>query len=986
MNRIETAIRQNNCVLVAGSEFLARETNELIQKLSTPSAALVTTEDFPLVNTESFSGLSNGGLVVIVEPNLSSDLEGLEELSVILKSIDHKLRVLVVSKFFNRSAFPIELRMQNLQHLKLRGDHMAKQLAKTFSESAPAAPSALNQLSAALFGDSKEPAQQTSTRRPKVDAPRPEFVGREAQLESLKSMISEKGSALVVHGPSGIGKRWLVQHLLNDLELTPIPTLNLSQDFGADALMGRIAVAAKNAGDDKLFRTLKPNKGKKGPQSRMRPSPRKLVELVIESLKLDALANHVFVISGLEYTLERDTGYFFHEGMLELLIDAMLRTELSAKIIFLSTQVPLVYTENGLREVSLSGLEHSFIPQLFEAWHVGDQVNTSGEMLYQQTHGHPLALRHIAIATRENKDLSALDADNDEQLLDTVDDIKGLRKILRSCEQELDDSSRKALYQLALLDFPADQNLLKAFDINSRLRSSLLAAGVLEQTPGQGSTRCYYVHPLMRRTLPYRKLYDFELMKSVAKTLQSLAKGLQSSDSLKSLAYIQSANVLLQNSRSHKDCWNLDVMFIDPIISNINEILSRPLPKDNKEKSNSLQERNIRLARTLLDSAYSDCPNHPDALFHNLRILQLQKSDNDSFRNLFKRIRESGATPDSYHKEASFFRNKRIISEVVSVLETAVKQFPNSGTLHRRLADSHFKNGNGTAAEAALTLAVNLQPKMPENFSLMGYILFHQGQESWEAAQNAFDMARSLGPVSSVLLVREAELLRAQGLGASDTTEAAAFFGAAIEKIDEALALDRSHHSARVIKAKVLLDQIDKRGDTATEDEITDLKALLRPALKRKDNAEAFIQQARVLIAGNEHDDIERLLDKAYKIEKNRHEQFYIRGILYFKQEKPDLAKQSFETAMQYTPKSAPEYGVYAAAAAQMLEMIKTGKFASHITSSSSDNVDQGFRTEASIKVRKKKSEKAEAEEGSAPEDQLSESSSESDDVSSDLD
>ena len=986
MNRIETAIRQNNCALVAGSEFITRESSALIRDLSAPSAALNATETFEAITEDTFKHLTAGGLVVLVEPNVSSDSAGLEQLSILLKSTGQKVRVLVVSKFFNRSAFPIALRMLNLQHLKMRGDHMAKQLAKTFSEKAPQDSSSLNQLSAALFGRGSEPSQSKSAALPKIEAPRPEFIGRESQLTDFKAMIEENGSAIVVHGPSGIGKRWLVKQALSDYDFTVIPTLNLSANFGADALMGRIAIAAKNQGEDKLFHALKPNKGRKGPQSRMRPSPKKLVELVINTLKSDALEKHVFVISGVEYTLEHETGHFYREGMLELIVGSMLRNELNAKVILLSTLAPRLYTENGLREVGLQGLEQSFIPQLFDAWHVGDQTESNGDSLHQQTHGHPLALRHVAIAKRDNKDLSELDDSNEEQLLDTIDDTKGLRKILRSCEHNLDESARKALYQLALLDFPADQSVLKAFDINRRLRSALLASGVLEQTPGHGGARQYYVHPLMRRTLPYRKLYDFDNMKVVAKTLQSLAKGAHSNnESLKSFAYIQSANVLLQNARAHKECWNLDVMFIDPLISNISDILNRPLPKGDKEKSKGLLERNIRVARALIDSAYSDCPNHPDALFHNLRLLQLQKADNDAFRAHFKRIRESGATPDSYHKEASFFRNKRIIGEVVSVLQAAVKQFPHSGTLHRRLADSHFKAGNTTAAEAALTVAVNLQPKMPENFSLMGYILLHQGQDSWEAAQNAFDMARSLGPPSAVLLVREAELLRAQGLLGSDTAQSTAFFNAAIEKLDEALERDRGHHSARVIKAKVLLDQIDKRGDSATEEEITNLKELLRASLKRKDNAEAFIQQARILIASNTHDDIERLLDKAYKIEKNRHEQYYIRGILYFKQENPDRAKQSFETAMQYTPKSAPEYGVYEAAAAQMLEMIKSGKFTSKPTESRPPSEeDQGFRTESTIKVRKKQTE--DSQPSAAPEEDTSNAEPESDDVSADLD
>ena len=99
MNRIETAIRQNNCALVAGSEFLTRESSALIRDLSAPSAALSATDSFPEISEETFAHLSAGGLVVLVEPNISTDSEGLEKLSVLLKATGQKVRVLVVSKF-----------------------------------------------------------------------------------------------------------------------------------------------------------------------------------------------------------------------------------------------------------------------------------------------------------------------------------------------------------------------------------------------------------------------------------------------------------------------------------------------------------------------------------------------------------------------------------------------------------------------------------------------------------------------------------------------------------------------------------------------------------------------------------------------------------------------------------------------------------------------------------------------------------------------
>ena len=68
-----------------------------------------------------------------------------------------------------------------------------------------------------------------------------------------------------------------------------------------------------------------------------------------------------------------------------------------------------------------------------------------------------------------------------------------------------------------------------------------------------------------------------------------------------------------------------------------------------------------------------------------------------------------------------------------------------------------------------------------------------------------------------------------------------------------------------------------------------------------------------------------------------------------------------------------------------MLEMIKSGKFTSKPTESRPPSEeDQGFRTESTIKVRKKQTE--DSQPSAAPEEDTSNAEPESDDVSADLD
>ena len=76
MNRIETAIRQTTVLwwpVVNSSPVIKRSYSRFICTFSCPECHRLISE----ISEETFAHLSAGGLVVLVEPNISTDSEGL---------------------------------------------------------------------------------------------------------------------------------------------------------------------------------------------------------------------------------------------------------------------------------------------------------------------------------------------------------------------------------------------------------------------------------------------------------------------------------------------------------------------------------------------------------------------------------------------------------------------------------------------------------------------------------------------------------------------------------------------------------------------------------------------------------------------------------------------------------------------------------------------------------------------------------------------
>ena len=91
-------------------------------------------------------------------------------------------------------------------------------------------------------------------------------------------------------GIEGIGKRALIEHVIAQNEWVRVPELRINQHLNGDAFLGRLAQLFASVGNDALL------KGLSGEQI----SIDQTLKLVAEGLGSDALANHCFVVSGLQ--------------------------------------------------------------------------------------------------------------------------------------------------------------------------------------------------------------------------------------------------------------------------------------------------------------------------------------------------------------------------------------------------------------------------------------------------------------------------------------------------------------------------------------------------------------------------------------------------------------------------------------------------------------------------------------------------------------
>ena len=381
MNRVEVAIQDNRCVLVFGSKVLAEADvlGELRRRPGIPATTLGGDQPSPCtaLNAETLGAAlgKEGGVVCLIEAD-SIDSQGIQVLATLVQGSPSKPRLVVVGRAFNPFLLPGPLRLLKFEHEKKR----AREFLQTLPIPVVAAP---------VAAPVEEPKKKVS------GAPRASFSGREDELAALTAML-DAGGPVVVHGPPGIGKRWLVEKALQGRPQKRVPDFHVGWGSEADSLYARIAMIASEAGDNRLAEALR--------NPATRPVPAALAALAVESLA--AAPETTLVIDRFEHVLRRD-GTFHRESRFEMLLRSLLLGGYSTRLVFLSTIRPRFYRETegaGLKLVELGGLKGRELHEIFDAFRVDEFPRENFGEIHNRIHGHPLAARLFAVAVREVED------------------------------------------------------------------------------------------------------------------------------------------------------------------------------------------------------------------------------------------------------------------------------------------------------------------------------------------------------------------------------------------------------------------------------------------------------------------------------------------------------------------------------------------------------------------------------------------------------
>jgi tetratricopeptide (TPR) repeat protein len=887
MQRVEAAIRSNRCVLAIGGKLVASPDVVMeLRRRSVPAVGLSGEPVHPVqpLNAETIApALSGeGAIIVLVEPETGGDARGLADLAEALKGAAVKPRLFVAARAFNPFALPMGLRLLKFEHLKLRARDFLSQLPLDAPAPAPAAPKAPTAAAAA----------EASVPKDAPKAPRPTFVGREQELGEMKTHLSSDGGPILVYGPKGVGRRWLVEKAIADSGLERLPDLTFGRGIGADTLLARIASIAEAAENDELGKAL---------QSKHRPSPQALAELAAEALSKAPLAGKVWALFGLDALLDRRNGSLYREDRLGMVVWRILESTPALRIVMVTDALPRFFREGqgkAIRVVNVEGLLGRELHELFDVWHCEGIERDRFGPIHQRTFGHPMSTRALAIQAREDGgDLDALLEAPRLLKAETIWDLEPLMRHFRRRVGALGEEDRKALAAAAHLKEPGTAQDLNAIGVSRNARLSLMAQGLLEQTPSQDDRR-YYVHPLVAEHLTFQEAADFDTMERLAHQLLEEVRGKRGPVWI---AAAQESNRLVVEARKQRSRTPLPFPDGDPFVESIRGLMRR-------------KHARLDIARTRVNEILKVDPQNTELLLADAELKATEKQSSEVVLAAFARAAETAPTPEVFHQEASTCLDKSSRPKAIQALERGVQAFPANARLFRRLAYLYIRDNRLDEAIAALRTAMELEPMMPDAYGALGEIFTMKGPEHWNDAIAALEEALRLDPENANHLTRRAALVRLQGI--VDPDKRTELWAKAEEDLRKAIQLDTKHDDAHLLLGTLLLDQA---GD------LDQAEWLIKKALKQTETPEGLVQRARVLIRRAAFQEAEQLLNRAVKKDHDSHSAYAGRGELWSAQGQVFLAFDAFKQARDKAPPNWPERAIYEAQMTQLGSLIESG-------------------------------------------------------------
>ena len=739
MNRVVDAIDAGRCSLaISGSLLkdpdvmlaLTRRGSLTPMALSGPPVApVVTISDVGVARAAQ-----PGGILVLIEPQ-SEDGAGLGKLAKILERAGLTPTVLVVSRAFNPFQFASLLPGVPVAHIKGRGKSFLGKLPIPTGETATA--------------PVEPPPRVASARKAAGDtgAPRFEFVGREEELPALTEVLQAPGP-VVVSGPLGSGRTWLVEHAIEASGLTRVPDLILGRGVGFDALAARLAELLVDAGDERLAKALSSGH-----------TPRQIVELAVTCLaEAESLADKVMVVHELQTTMGR-SGDFFRKSRVELLVRALLTQAMPLRLVFISTAQPRFFREGQdapLRRIEVGGLKGRFLHDLFQSYKAPEFPREHFGPLAERIHGHPMAARTFAVELRLRDDGLKL-LDNHRFLaMKSFDDTQPLRRHLQRRVDKLSDKARAALAMIAHFRSPVTGQMLADMGLGRRDRLHLLAHGVLDMVGTQNDRR-YHVHPLIRSALRSRETSDFDILVRVGDLYSRMGRD---TTGIERVAWAQEANRAYAAGRRFRSLINLRYPDHDEILETCYGLIRSKNPRPD-------------LAEQRLSEILRLDPSNTDAWLLLGELRQRQGADKDVIQGLYDEAITMAATPELFHQLVNWHLSRRSSGQAVSALEAAVEIMPSESRLRTRLAAILLKVGRRPEALEGLRQAMEIDPMLPDAYGLLGQAKRQEGREALGEAEDLLREAVRLAPGDPIQTTRLVYLLLEVGRGDADRREAA---------------------------------------------------------------------------------------------------------------------------------------------------------------------------------------------------------------------
>ncbi len=913
MNRVEAAIAEGRCVIALGSQLL-RDSDVLKEVRHRAGIPIVVLGGEPVdpavpVSADTLSPCLDrpGGVLVLVEPDAARDGKGLAVVSSAVQKGKNKPRMVVAARAFNPFLMPMALRLLKMEQERKRARDFLGSLPVP-SAAAPAAPApkarpaaAATSMAAAFAPQAtRSGAAPGAKSKPKsgVRAPRVGFSGREQELESLSSMLGE-GGPIVVSGPKGVGRRWLVERCLSESPLRRLPDVVLSFSSAADHLYARLAQATEDAGDKRLAKAMR--------SAANRPAPLQLAQLAVSCLQADGLSDAVMVIH-VDDRLMRDDGSMHRRGRLELLLEALLANRYAPRLIFTMERKPAFYREGGgeaLRILPLGGLAGKELYEIFDAYRFSEAPRDKMGEIHRLTHGHPMAVRTVAVMAMAADDPQAALSDRKLLKLETVEQIEPLARKLRRRVERLPDPLRKVLATIAHLEHPAPADILQRVGVSRADRITLLAKGLLESTPVMGSERLYYVHPLVALQLTRREVTDYPTFETLGHAYLELHKRARGSEKLQ---LGLEGNRCLLMARRGRSAVRLPFPDQDAEVESVRGLLRARQPR-------------LDLAEQRLNYLTKADPGNTEALLLRAETLIATKSAPEQIQEAFDRPASAAPTPEVFHLEANWHQSRKNPAAAIDALMRGAELFADNGRLRRRLAGLLLEAKRTDEAVEVLKQTLALEPMMPDTYGLLGQVMMDAGPASWQQATEYLEEALRLTPDDALHLARMGRLMRLRGMLEREQREE--LWARATEYFEQAIGDQRRNHRAMVELATLLLD---RQGQADLERVAWLLDKASKPRAKGKPRRPDKVLEARLAARRGRVDEAEAVLERLVQRDpKNHRARAALAEVLYAKS-RIFRSHSEYQRAQQDAPEGAPERHAYESAMQQLQALIESGQ------------------------------------------------------------